>query len=139
MKKLIFLIAISLFAGVAIGQTLKKGAVIAVRSYTVTLQPDVTMNQYLDFYLNKYIPAFEENMPGLKMYVLIGDRGAKKNQMGEIWYFESREIRNKYWPTEEGEGSDEVKAALDKMKPIVEEFSKYLLYQTEEFTDWIIK
>jgi hypothetical protein len=59
-------------------QTLKKGAVIAIRNYTFTLQPDVTMNQCLDFWTNKYIPACEKNYPGTRLFLLSGDRGEKK-------------------------------------------------------------
>jgi len=63
-------------------QTLKKGAVIAVSTYKITLQPGVTMNQYEDFLINKYLPEYEKNFPDSKMYILTGDRGEKKNQIG---------------------------------------------------------
>jgi ABC-type glycerol-3-phosphate transport system substrate-binding protein len=65
-------------------QTMKKGALISISTYTSILNPDVTMNQFLDFYMNKYIPEFEKNYPGIKLYVLTGDRGEKKNQFGYI-------------------------------------------------------
>ena len=47
-------------------QTLKKGAVVAVSTWEITLNPDVSMNQFLDFYNNKYIPEFEKELSGFK-------------------------------------------------------------------------
>lgn len=88
--------ALILITGLTFGQTIKKGAVVAVSSYEFTLNPDVTMNQFLNFYLNKYIPEFEKNYPGMKMYLLWGDRGEKKNMMGDLLVCESVAVRDKY-------------------------------------------
>lgn len=122
-------------------QTLKKDAVIAISTYSFVLKPDVTMNQFLDFYINKYIPEFEKNYLGVKMFVLMGDRGEKKNQLGEVWYFESVKVRDKYYPTEnDTTNSDAVKAAEEKMnKDINNGFSKFLVSGKRVYTDWIIK
>jgi hypothetical protein len=118
-------------------QTLHKGAVLAIKNFTLILQPDVTMNQFLDFYKNKQIPQFEKSFPGVKLFVLKGDRGEKKYQYVEIQYFESVEVRDKYWkdldvPTDEG------KLAKEKMLGIFEETFKYVVDWTEESTEWII-
>ena len=121
-------------------QTLKKGAVIAIRNYTFTLQPDVTMNQCLDFWTNKHIPAWEKNYPGTRLFLLSGDRGEKKNQFAEILYFESLEVRNKYWPiADDTTATDFDKAAAVKMKVITDEWSKYVSTGTSVYTDWVIK
>jgi hypothetical protein len=121
-------------------QTLKKGVVIAVSSYTFTLNPDVTMNQFLDFYINKYIPEFEKNYPGIKIFLLSGNRGEKKNQIGALEYFESQAVRDKYFPVEDGTTmTDAVKAAEEKMKAINEESMKYVVDSKRVYTDWILK
>jgi hypothetical protein len=139
MKKLILISALILITGFTFGQTLKKGAVLAIRSYNVTLQPNVTMNQFLDFFMNKYIPEFEKSYPGIKLFLLNGDRGEKKYQLGTIWYFESVAIRDKYWPSEISDTQTDIaKAAGEKMKTIGEEAGKYVLNSTEISTDWII-
>jgi len=59
-------------------QTLHQGAVLAIKNFTLILQPDVTMNQFLGFYRNKQVPQFEKSFPGVKLSVLKGDRGEKK-------------------------------------------------------------
>lgn len=39
-------------------------------TYTYALKPDVTLNQWMDYYINKYIPEMEKNYPGVKEFVL---------------------------------------------------------------------
>jgi len=122
-------------------QTLKKDAVMALSTYTFSLNTGVTMNQFLDFYINKYIPEFEKNYPGVKEFVLMGNRGEKKNQIGIIEYFESVAVRDKYYPTENDTiMSATVKAAEDKLKAINDEMAKlFLPGSTRVYTDWLIK
>lgn len=138
MKKAIFTLGLILLTGLTYGQTLKKGVVISVKTVSYILKPDVTTNQFLDFILSKHIPEFEKNFPGVKEYVLWGDRGKEKNQLAILDVYESVAIRDKYWkeydvPTEEG------KAAKEKMLPLLDETFKYLVDFTEESTEWIIK
>jgi len=139
MKKLVFITILFLLTIAVSGQTLKKGALVVVDSYELTLKPDVTLNQFIDFYLNKYIPEFEKNYPGTKVYLLYGDRGEHKNQIGVAMICESVEIRDKYWPKEDGESSELAKAAEAKMAPINEEAGKYMLDAKRKYTDWIVK
>jgi hypothetical protein len=138
MKKVIFIVGLILLTGLTYGQTIKKGVVISVKNNNCILKPDVTMNQFLDFIMNKHIPEFEKNFPGVKEYLLWGDRGKGKNQIAILDVYESVAIRDKYWkeydvPTEEG------KAAKEKMLPLFDETFKYLVDFTEESTEWIIK
>jgi hypothetical protein len=140
MKKLILFAIMILMTGIAFGQTIKKGAIVAVSSYEITLNPDVTMNQFLDFYLNKYIPEYEKNHPGVKQYILWGDRGEKKNMMGAMMVCESVAVRDKYWPAEDSDTLSEAsKAAQEKMKVINEEMNKFVVAGKRVYTDWIIK
>jgi hypothetical protein len=122
-------------------QTFKKGAVVAVGVYEMTLNPDVSMNEFLDFYNNKYVPEFEKNWPGVKQYLMLGDRGENKNKLGAILIFESVAVRDKYYPVENEETtSDAVKAANEKMKVMDTEMSKYVVSGTRTtYTDWSIK
>lgn len=141
MKTKTFLL-LCLFLGIGMtqlsAQTLKKGAVISVSTYKITLQPGVTMNQYEDFMINKYLPEYEKNFPDSKMYILTGDRGEKKDQMGIMWYFVSVKVRDKYYPNET-DLSTEAMAAWERMNPIITEESKYVSESIRVYTDWVIK
>jgi hypothetical protein len=140
MKKLVLIVSAILIAGLTFGQTIKKGSVVIVSSYEVTLNPDVTMNQFLDFYINKYIPEVEKNYTGVKEYILWGDRGEKKNTIGSLMVCESLAVRDKYWPAENSETiSEAVKIAEEKMKAINEEMGKFVIAGKRTYTDWIVK
>ena len=119
-------------------QVLKKGAVLAIHTYSFILNPDVTLNQFNDFMINKYIPESDKNFPGTKTYLLISDRGEKKNQIGFLVYFENVQVRDKYYPTAD-KTSPEGDAANAKMKTITDEMMKYVTDYTQIYTDWIIK
>ena len=136
MKKLIIAAAFILLAGVAYGQTLKKGIVISFHTTTVTLNPDVTMDQYLDFYLNKFIPELEKALPGVHWFICKGDRGVNENGYASVMYMESLEVRDKYWP-EMDVTSELGKSAFAKLQPVTDELNK-LGTATTEYTDWKI-
>jgi len=44
-------------AGSVSGQSIEKGNLIGLHTVTVDLDPDVTMNEYKNFILTKWIPA----------------------------------------------------------------------------------
>jgi len=137
MKKLIIAAAFILFAGVAIGQSLQKGGSFGLHVLTVNLDPDVTMNQYLDFFTNKFIPELEKHFEGLEITLMKGDRGVYENKIGWVNYYKSEKDRDRYWP-EEGKPSDEGKAAKAKVQPIFDELRKLGTW-SDEFSGWVIQ
>ncbi len=52
---------------------------------TINLDPEVTMNQFKDFYVNKVIPEYEKHITGWKGYLVKGIRGENINSFGVIW------------------------------------------------------
>ena len=136
MRKLVIAVAFILFAGVAFGQTLTKGNVIGVHNYSITLQPDVTMNQVLEFWTNKMIPEMEKVWPGGNEIVMIGDRGKHKYGFATISYFESVEQRDKLFPTESDPNDAPIPEAL---VPIFQELGKYILSWEDDYTDYVIQ
>jgi len=140
--KTFFVLIVFLFFGMSqiSAQTLKKGGVLAISTYKMTFQPNVTMNQFLDFYMNKYIPESDKYYPGTKTFILKGDRGAMKNEVSFVVYFESVAVRDKYYPKENDTiNSAAVKEAEAKLKPLNDEMNKYIKEGTRVYTDWVIK
>ena len=128
MKKLIIAAAFILLAGTAFSQTLKKGAYLGIQSLNVTLNPDVTMNQYLDFTINTFIPEAEKLLPGVKGFVIgggmeIGSSEEGKEEYSIIWYWESMEDFNNYFDAE-GNPNDAFMAAMEKLGPTNEKWEK---------------
>ena len=75
----------------------KKGNVVGLHVAQVKLQPGVTMDQFSQHYRETVIPEFEKTYPDVKLYVIRGVRGEQKNSIGLIYFFESDEVRNKYF------------------------------------------
>ncbi|MCK5702851.1 MAG: hypothetical protein KAI29_16925 [Cyclobacteriaceae bacterium] len=127
MKKLIIATAFILLAGTAFSQTLQKGAHLGIQSLNVTLDPDVTMNQYLDFTLNTFIPEAEKHFPGMKGFVIGGgmEIGSEevKVEYSLIWYWESVEDFNNYFDAE-GNPTDAFLATFEKLGPTIEKLEK---------------
>ena len=137
MKKLLVITTLLLFAGIAFGQSLNKGNVISNWHFDVALNEDVAMNQYLDFLTKTYIPEFEKHHKGVTMILMKGNRGEQVDKIGLMLIFESLETRNKYWPNE-GEASEEQKAANKKMKPVEDKMNELGTWEEGGFSDWVI-
>jgi len=137
MKKLLIIAALVLFTGIAFGQTIKKGAILAIWETTLTLQPDVTMDQVLDFLTNKYYPGMNKFLEGdgVTFFLVQGNRGEQTGNIAWGIYCESEEVRNRYWPGD-GSGSDEWRALLQKMQSLNEELNKLATYKNRASTDW---
>jgi len=124
--------------GITFGQGVQKGNLVGVHVMTVTLTPGVTMEQFLDFYQNKYIPAYEKNLPGIKMYVAKGIRGENENSFGLIYIITSKEVRDKYW-TETDVTTELAQGAFKKLEPLSEERKKLGTWTRTKYTDWVIQ
>lgn len=131
------LIVVMLSAGSLFGQSLEKGNLIGIHTVTVNLDPDVTMNQYKNFMLTKWIPAFEKNVPEMKVYLMQAKRGANENSLGFMFIFKSDEDRNKYWNAD-NTPTELQRAANEKMQAITEEGNK-LGRWSSVYTDWVIQ
>ena len=135
MKKLFLTLTLLLFVGITFGQ--QKGNLIGTHVLTVTLDPDVTMNQFKAFVLEKWIPTFEKNSEGVKLFLMDGIRGKHNNSLGLLYVFESEENRDKYF-NEDGSQNELGKAWAEKMKPINEAMAKLGSWKRER-TDWVIQ
>ena len=74
MKTSVFL-SLILFTGVIFGQALPKGTMVGTHTLTVTLQPGATMEQFMDFLINTFLPEFNKVDPDWQAYLVKGIRG----------------------------------------------------------------
>jgi len=137
MKRLIIAAAFILLAGVAYGQTMQKGVIIGVHTTTVTLNPDVTMDQYQDFILKKLIPEWEKHFPGAKLFISKGLNRENKDEYAMFVYIESKKVYYKYW-NDDGSATDDGAAAAAKVQPTVDELTKLGTY-ISVVNDWVIQ
>ena len=62
--------------------------------------------EFEEFCVNTSVPAFQKNFPGMELYYLKGDRGARKGKYAEILSFESVEKRDYYFPTHDSTNAE---------------------------------
>lgn len=137
MKK-VFLIGLILLAtNFSSAQTLQKGNLLGLHIMTVKLNSNVTMDEFMTFYISKVIPEFEKNFQGAKGYLIKGVRGESNNSFGIIWHFETEQSRDKFFE-KDGNQSELGKEAHEKTKAILKELEKLGTYTTK-FTDWVIQ
>jgi hypothetical protein len=136
MKKLIIAVAFILFTGVAFGQTLKKGGVLALHHTQVTLAPGVTIDQYLNFYVDKIVPEMKKVFPGIEYKVLKGIGVNNQHEYALLYYTQSLEVFRTFWNSD-GTPTEKGAAAMAKLQPLLEEMSKLGQY-TQVPGDWLI-
>ncbi len=136
MKKLVFLAALILLSGLTFGQGLQKGNLVGTHSGSTTLQPGVTMEKFVEFYITRVIPEYDKNYPGSKAYLLKGLRGESKDGYMLIFVFKSEKDRDKYY-NKDGSSTDLGKSADAKLKPVLDELNK-LGTITSTYTDWVV-
>ena len=137
-RKLIIIIAITLMVNFSFGQGLQKGNLFGVHLTTVTLKPNVTIDEFKTFFVSKVIPEYEKAWVGLKGYLVKSFK--IKNRFAIIWLFESETARNKYF-TADDKPNDLERAAYEKIKPIEEELKKYGTYTVsyKDEDDWAVQ
>ncbi len=137
LKNLILVAALLLVTSITSGQTLQKGNLVGTHVLSINLDPDVTMNQFKAFFMNKWIPELEKHFTGVKAFLLQGIRGENKNNFGVIYIYESEEARNKFWK-DDGSTTELGALAFKKMDPVGTELNKLGTW-TWNYTDWIIQ
>ena len=137
MKKLILISALILVVGTIYGQTFKKGNRCTIHVISVSPAPNVTVEQYFDFFKNKVIPEMEKNMPGVKSYVAKGVRGECLNCYSYIRTYKSKTDQDKYF-NEDGSSTEISKAITKKVQPLLDEMGKLGTF-TSSNTVWEIQ
>ena len=118
-------------------QPLQRGNLVALHVLSIKPNPDVTFNQYMDVFINKWVPKFEDSFPGSKLYVLKGNRGEYENSIGLLIIFDSIETRDKYWPKMD-ETSELGQQCFEKLTPTNQELSKLGTWSSIR-TDWLVQ
>jgi hypothetical protein len=138
MKKLILLIAIAFFAITVFAQPVKKGNLVGVHVVTIELKPGVTMEQFKDFLVNKYLPEVNKTDPNWQIFMAEGIRGENANQIGFIHIIKSTKDRDKYYNEDGTENEKMVEPRMKKIQPVIDEMVKLGSFTTK-YTDWVIK
>jgi hypothetical protein len=118
-------------------QQLEKGNLLGLHVLEVTLEPGVTMDEYMAMVKEEIIPAVEKHWKGMQMKLVKGIRGEQANRFGFLYLFESDEVRNRFFNAD-GTYSEAGNAALEKFQPVSDKLDKLGSY-TRVYTDWIVE
>ena len=134
---LMLCLLMGLFVTQLTAQNLQKDNLLGMHVINITLAPNVTMDKFLDFYTNKFLPEYEKSFPGIKLYVIKGIRGENENKFGLLYVLKSTEVRDKYWPQKDI-NSEVYQERMKKLEPLVVERKKLATWTEASQTDWII-
>ena len=137
MKKLFVIIALILFSRIIFSQSIEKGNVIGLHIFSLNLDPDVTFNQYKNFFIQNYIPELNKNYPDVNHYFTMGNREENENNIGLLVVFGSQEIKNKYYH-EDGSRTELTISIQETLKPIREQLDN-LGTVSAKYTEWAIQ
>jgi hypothetical protein len=137
MKKIFVIITTILFSGMAFGQSLEKDNLIGIHVFSLDLDPDVTFNQYKNFFIQNYIPELNKNFPDVKHYFAMGNREENKNEIGLVVVFGSQEIKDKYYHAD-GSTTELMNTLQERIQPIRSELDS-LGTVTAEYIEWVIQ
>lgn len=136
MKKMLVVLALFLYVGIANSQTLQKDNVFTLSVLDINLKPGVTMDQFMVVVYEEYIPALSEAFPDITSIFSEVIRGRYEAQFGLIDLYESEEGLEKYWP------DTNVKSELYEerwetiVKPVRDKMDELADYEFVPLTTW---
>lgn len=99
------------------------GEVVTIRE--LKLKAGTDRKLFERFIVERYNPAMEGALPGVKSYIAKADRGVRKGSYVHIFVFDSERTRNAIAPTE-GKMSDWASTMWQKLQAIQQEVDKYV-------------
>jgi hypothetical protein len=139
MKKILLLNALLLISTCMFAQTLKKGSLLGLHKGTVTLNENVTMDQFKKYYFTVYASEFAKLFK-VKMVEVAGVRGAdakkNENEIGVLFIFEPKS-RDKYFEAD-GKLNKLGTDLFAKLQPFTDGLAKLGKF-TSTYTDWEIQ
>jgi len=115
-------------------QTKPSGPVDSMREFE--LKPGVKAEEFDAFVRKEIASGIAEDMPGMKMRILKGDRGARKGRYILIWEFDSVATRDHYFPKEGGWSSPAFQQASKQMMTVMSKLSSYIR-EPDAYTDYV--
>ena len=104
---------------------------------TISLAPEVTMEQYLEYLTKKYIPEVVKHFTGVEVVIMKPVRGAQEDQIAYVNYFRSERSRDQFWP-EPDTYSQRAEEEREQVQPVLFELLKLGTW-TDNYGVWVIQ
>ncbi|HMC86692.1 MAG TPA: hypothetical protein VKI61_14290 [Chitinophagaceae bacterium] len=140
MKKGFFTFVLALLGSFSFSQSLHKGNLLGLHTYTPNLKPGITIQDYTKFYTSRVIPEFEKAFPDIKLYLLKSVRGQDSSSIAVVYFFNSEAVRNKYFKND-GTPTEVFNAANAKLSDLGKETDKYETSSNtpDKYNDWLVE
>ena len=117
-------------------QSLKKGSLVGLHALDVKLKNGITSEEFKDYFVNEFIPNYENAYKGATLHLVDGIRGKHEGSLGMMWIFDSNEARNLYF--DENGQSTKLNQEIAESLIVVNEGLSKLGNWTSQYTDWEI-
>jgi len=77
---------------------LTKGNLFGLHALDVKFPENLSPQEFENFHVNKYIPAFQKALPGVQLFLYKGERGKNQGKQGKFIFFKSLDERNAWIP-----------------------------------------
>jgi hypothetical protein len=121
--------------------TTGSGHSVAIR--VITLKEGVDPSRFEQFVADEFTPAFERYIPGMRAFILKGNRGDRKGGYAFVLSFDSENTRDFYFPREDVGEAGVQRTALALWEPgramIYDRLMTYVdgISETENYTDYM--
>lgn len=102
---------------------LKPGNIVTVYECEIAMEEDMSCDDFEEFYLEKYSPAFAKHFKGVKFCVLKGDRGERTGKYTELMIADSMDDYS-LWFNEKGYSTEKTTKAFTDMGEIQQRMEK---------------
>ncbi|MBN1131686.1 MAG: hypothetical protein JXA39_01330, partial [Bacteroidales bacterium] len=99
------------------------------------LKKGVDATELEEMILKEFIPAYEENFAGIKLFLLKSDRGTNQGEYSILLVFDSIDERNEWWPAQD-QSSDKAEEAAGRMAEMYEKLQSMIEMGTGN--DWLV-
>jgi hypothetical protein len=131
----------ALLTGVSHAEGLEPGNLMGLHMVSVTLKPNISLDEFEKAFVRDVLPEYEKNWPGLKAYLLKPFFHDSKNQFAIVWLFKTVGDRNRNFDANDRANELE-RAALAKVRPVEDRFKqKYGTYSVTytHDDDWVVQ
>jgi len=119
------------------GLNLQKGGSFGLHQLTVTLENGVTLDQFTEFMINRYVPSYVDNFINLEVLIMKPLKDTADNQIAYVNYFETESSRDAVWP-EPDTPSQGASVTLDKIKDMFFEMLELGVW-TDDYGVWVMQ
>lgn len=137
MKNLLLFLLASISISIS-AQSIPTRSLIGIHEVKIQLAEGVSIEQYIDHFLDVVKPAYEKAYRGTKVFIIKGRRGECTDCIGMMWFFASESVRDIFFDKEGNMTPyfEKRSAMIQAEEDSLEDFGEIT---SRSYTDWIVQ